>query len=226
MKLTNLFLSVLGASCLTGCAYRGAVYSEYQQFSLDIRATATSGSSAPIEVNAGYDRAVFAYIPKQNADTNSTQGEAVSLVSWNNISSSLNPSGTSSNSLLKVNAGFITGVAADIATAPTNCVVNLVAPGLTNTIQTYGGPGERLAAASTMFLSAASAADIDLVTKMTDKIGALKDANDQAGAAAILARLGIAAKPGQDPFKLLKQQVAAAALDRSKLPEVQKAFGF
>jgi len=151
MRLIELIQAGLCATCLTGCAYRGAVYSEYQQFDLDLRATTTSSSSAPVDVNLGYDRGVFAYVPKQNAETNSTQGEAVSLISWNNTASSINPSGTSSNSLLKVDAGFITGVAADVVTAPTNAIVYLVAPGLTNTIQTVGGPGDRITAATAVF---------------------------------------------------------------------------
>jgi hypothetical protein len=225
MKLFQLILASLCAISLTSCAYRGAVYSEYQQFDLDIRATTTSSSSAPVEVNLGYDRGVFAYVPKQNAETNSTQGEAVSLISWNNTGTSINPFGKGTN-LLTVDAGFITGVAADVVTAPTNCTVNIVAAGLTNTIIAYGSPGDRIATASAMFLSPATQDQIDMVGKMTDKVGQLKTANDTDGANAILANLGITAKPGQDPFKLLKDQVTAAAMDRSKLPQVQKAFGF
>lgn len=178
MRLIQLIQAGLCVFCLTGCAYRGAVYSEYQQFDLDIRATTTSSSSAPIDVNLGYDLGIFAYVPKQNAETNSTQGEAVSLISWNNIASSINPSGTSSNSLLKVDAGFITGIAADVVTAPTNATVYIVAPGLTNTIQTVGGAGDRLTAATAVFAAAAVQSENEqaqtLATATDDGMGKVK----------------------------------------------------
>jgi hypothetical protein len=146
MKHTHLFVFCACSIFSAGCAYRGAVYSEYNQTALDIRASQASG--APVQVNFGYDRGVFAYVPKQNAETNSTQGEAVSVISWNNTATELNPTQTSSNSVLRADAGFISGIAADVASAPGNYQVNIVAPGLaTNTVQTSGDPGARISAA-------------------------------------------------------------------------------
>jgi hypothetical protein len=152
MKYKNLILVCFGCQLLMGCTYRGAVYSEYEQVALDVRSSAAS--SAPVQVNFGYDRGVFAYVPKQNGSSNSTQGEAVSVVSWNNIATELNPTQTSTNSVLRVDAGFISGIAADVVSAPSNCSVNIVGPDLTNTVDVSGTPGERLAAAVTAFAPA------------------------------------------------------------------------
>ena len=57
MNRLNLLLACACLVLPTGCAYRGAVYSEYSQVGLDIRTT--QASNAPIMVNFGYDRGVF-----------------------------------------------------------------------------------------------------------------------------------------------------------------------
>lgn len=166
MKELRRLLSVglAGAALLAaGCTYRGAVYSEYNQTALDIRAQ--QASSAPIKVNFGYDRSVFAYVPKRNASSNSLDGEAVSVIAWNHLQHSVNPYGTGTNTLLQVDAGFISGVAAVVASAPANADVVVVpvhaavfepmatlAPkadqGLgARKIGTSGKPGNRIAAA-------------------------------------------------------------------------------
>lgn len=152
MRGINFILACGAVALASGCSYRGAVYSEHQQLALDIRASAASGS--PIQVNFGYDRGVFAYVPKQNAGTNSAQGEAVSVVSWNNIATELNPTKTSSNSVLRADAGFITGVAADVVSAPAASTVTIVAPNVTNTVSVADSPGERIAAAAAAFAPA------------------------------------------------------------------------
>jgi hypothetical protein len=153
MKILILFVVSVCLTVLTGCAYRGAVYSEYEQLALDIRSTAAS--SAPVQVNFGYEQSVFAYVPKQNAGSNSTQGEAVSVISWNNIATELNPTQISTNSVLRVDAGFISGIAADVASAPSNSTVTIVAPNLTNTVSVTGSAGERISAATTAFAAKA-----------------------------------------------------------------------
>jgi hypothetical protein len=152
MKNLILFVICACSVLLAGCAYRGAVYSEYNQAALDIRASEASG--APVQVNFGYDQGVFAYVPKQNGDTNSIQGEAVSVVSWNNMATELNPTQTSTNTVLRVDAGFISGIAADVVSAPANSQVMIVAPNLTNTVSVQGNPGERIVAATTVFAPA------------------------------------------------------------------------
>ena len=65
-----------------------------------------------------------AYVPKRNADANSTQGEAVSVISWNNLASQANPTKTT-ESLLKVDAGFISGIAANVASVPAGTTVKI-----------------------------------------------------------------------------------------------------
>lgn len=152
MKNNHLIILFIYLAFTSGCAYRGAVYSEYEQTALDIRASAASGS--PVQVNFGYDQGVLAYVPKQNGNTNSNQGEAVSLVSWNNIGTELNPTQISSNSVLKVDAGFISGIAAIVVSAPPTNQVQIIAPNLTNIVSISGSPGERIALAATAFTSA------------------------------------------------------------------------
>jgi len=144
MKFTILCIACTSTLLATGCAYRGAVYTEYNQTALDIRSSAASG--APVQVNFGYDSGVFAYVPKQNAGTNATQGEAVSMISWNNIATTINPAETTN--LLRVDAGFITGITADVASAPAGSTVTIVAPGLTNAVAVSGDPGTRIGAAT------------------------------------------------------------------------------
>lgn len=149
MKRTHLLIVCVCSVLSAGCAYRGAVYSEYEQTALDIRTTAAS--SAPVQVNFGYDQGVLAYVPKLNATTNSFQGEAVSVISWDNIGLELNPTQTGSNSLLMVDAGFISGIAADVASAPEFTTVTILAPDLktttTNEISVSSSAGDRISAA-------------------------------------------------------------------------------
>lgn len=169
MKKAQLLIFGLAGLILTtsGCHYRGAVYSEYNQTALDIRAQ--QASSSPIQVNFGYDRGVFAYVPKRNASTNSLDGEAVSVIAWNNLQHDVNPFTTSSNTLLQVDAGFISGVAAIVATAPQDAKIVIVpvhdavfetmASITKNTsvstktyqIQTSGNPGKRVSSAMQVF---------------------------------------------------------------------------
>ena len=160
--LTFLGLSALTLA-LTGCKYRGAVYSEYNQTALDIRAQ--QASSSPIKVNFGYDRGVVAYVPKRNAGSNTLDGEAVSVIAWNNLQHNINPFTTATNGLLQVDAGFISGVAAVVATAPADAEVVVVpvhdavfetmaakngkpiTDGNTYRVKTSGSVGNRLAIA-------------------------------------------------------------------------------
>jgi len=117
MKFTILCIACTSTLLATGCAYRGAVYTEYNQTALDIRSSAASG--APVQVNFGYDSGVFATI---------------------------NPAETTN--LLRVDAGFITGITADVASAPAGSTVTIVAPGLTNAVAVSGDPGTRIGAAT------------------------------------------------------------------------------
>lgn len=75
------------------------------------------------------------------------------------------------------------------------------------------------------YIPPATTNEIKDIGMLTDTIGQLKEANDQAAAKAILSKLGITLKPGTDPFQLLQDQVRAAALDHSKLPSLKSAFG-
>ncbi len=169
MKHINLIIFCVCSVFSASCAYRGAVYSDYNQVGLDIRTSQASG--APVQVNFGYDQGVFAYVPKQNGETNSTQGEAVSVISWNNIATELNPTQTSTNSVLRVDAGFISGIAADVVSAPAGSSVTIVAPNLTNTVSVQGSPGGRIAAATAAFAANAVQTenqDAEILAKAAD----------------------------------------------------------
>src|SRR5437867_12266422 len=117
MKRLPLISASLVLIMTAGCAYHGAVYSEYSQLALDVRSTAES--SAPIKVSFGYDRGVVAYVPKLKAKT----GEACSIISWQNIGSTVSPSQLGTQSVLRVDAGFISGTAANVASAPSDATV-------------------------------------------------------------------------------------------------------
>ncbi len=82
--------------------------------------------------------------------------------------------------------------------------------------------------ASAATLPGATPGQIALIGQMSSKISAMKNATspDIAGATAILRTLNITPKPGDDVFDLLHKQVQAAAVDHSKLPPLQEAFGF
>lgn len=155
MKPTGFACAAL-ALLASGCGYRGAVYSSYQQLALDIRAS--TESSTPVKVQLGYDRGVGAWVPKLNAGTGRTaadidRGEAVSIISKDDIRSTVTPpikpatdaaksaastvaaaaSSTSSASsggynVLKVDSAFITGMAANVAAAPDDTTVTVVIP--------------------------------------------------------------------------------------------------
>ena len=128
-----------------GCAYHGAVYSEYSQFALDIRTTAES--SAPVKVDLGYDRGVAAFVPKLKGK----EGEACSIISWQNIGSTIVPSQLGTNKVLTVDAAVISGTAANVAAAPASAKVIIVpgpeAAGDKLELTTSGGPGARIAVA-------------------------------------------------------------------------------
>ena len=151
MKRIQLSLVLVPLVLLAACAYRGAVYSEYTQFALDVRAT--QESSSPVKVNLGYDRGVLAYVPKLDDRSHSRRGEAVSLISWNNVGSDWLPIDAtkgvlSSQKVLRVDAGFISGIAAVVASAPSNANVQVVADTTGKetsfAVRTVGGPGERI----------------------------------------------------------------------------------
>lgn len=135
---------------LSGCAYHGAVYSEYSQFALDIR---TSGeSSSPIKVDLGYDRGVMSYVPKLKGDA----GEACSILSWEDIGSVVSPDlikTNTTNSVLRVNSGFISGMAANVASIPSGQQITIEPDPETRSpatqVTTSGEPGERISTALT-----------------------------------------------------------------------------
>lgn len=145
MKTLRLFTMLIALAGFSGCAYRGAVYSEYSQFGLDVRSTAESG--APVKLSLGYDRGVVAYVPKLAGD----KGEAGSIISWQDIGSVASPVLASSNHVLQADAGVISGTAAIVAAAPDDAEV-VIAPeaesrGAGLKFKTKGGAGERISAA-------------------------------------------------------------------------------
>lgn len=145
MKAVRFLVAVFAVGVCSGCAYHGAVYSEYSQFALDVRSTAES--SAPIKVALGYDRGVAAYVPKLAGNS----GEACSIISWQDIGSVVSPSLTSTSKVLRADAGFISGTAATVAAAPAEAQVVIVPDAETRghrlEFKTIGGPGARISAA-------------------------------------------------------------------------------
>src|SRR5687767_5244296 len=122
MKSPLVIIVAAVLNLASGCAYHGAVYSEYGQLALDVRSTAES--SAPIKLSFGYDRGVVAYVPKLKGKT----GEACSIISWQDISSTVSPPHLADQNVLVVDAGFISGTAANVAAAPSDATV-VIEPG-------------------------------------------------------------------------------------------------
>lgn len=145
-----------------GCAYRGAAYSEFTTAGIDLRADATSG--APVRFIFGYDRGVGAYVPRRNSGTTDSQGEAVSVVSWSYLRTTPAPTPqNANNTAISVDAGFISGTAAQVIAAPKDFDVIIIeptvpgasttpsvtaTPNVTGFFTTQGAPGDRIAIAS------------------------------------------------------------------------------
>lgn len=208
--MKRITLAIAGVALVLlpgGCSYRGAVYSEYSQLALDIRASQVSG--APVKVNFGYDRAVMAYIPKRSAESNSIQGEAVSVISWNNVGSDINPMHPT-NTLLRVDAGFITGVAANVASAPSNATVIIVDPRLSTNqvLTTEGSPGARIAAA---FAPATLQVRPDVLQRRVEALAAKMDRLSETDAEKVMTSLGIERLPGFTAKKTLRSQISGVS---------------
>ena len=124
---------------LGACQYKGAIFAEYQHMGLGIRAAPEQGS--PVDLEVGSDRAVIAFIPKRERGDN--KGEATSIVSWNFLRTTANPG---SKELLKVDAGFMSGTAANVlATASDSKNVKLMSGQSTvATFRANGSSSERL----------------------------------------------------------------------------------
>jgi hypothetical protein len=239
-RTTVLVIALAVCMAATGCAYRGAVYSSYQQLALDVRAT--TDSSTPVRVNFGYDRGVGAWVPKLNSQgegsgaaaknaTATNRGEAVSLISKDDIRSTVTPpvKGTTYK-VVVADSAFITGMAANVAAAPDGMEVHVVAPEASGGVETMdaeqaatlpaqvkiqvnGDPGERIAAALS------SAQVFDVLQALFDRASQL----DHAGQDAVF---DSAAQNMSTPFKaeykrmLDKGQSPRRAFDLAKIPYV------
>lgn len=148
-------LAVLVAA-LSGCAYKGAIYSSYQEFGLGIRTTAES--DAPVKVHVGYDHSVAAFVPRRGGDARSE--EATSLISKEAVGSQINPTKSGTGDLLTVDSAFISGTAAIVASAPSNAIVRVLDGGAAcptdarsasgiKEFKTQGSPGDRVGVALT-----------------------------------------------------------------------------
>src|SRR5512147_2296059 len=111
----------LQAGALTGCAYKGAIYSSYQEGGLGVRTTAES--EAPVKVHFGYDRSVAAFIPRRGG--NPASEEVTSIISKDEVRAMVNPTRLGTDELIAVDSAFITGTAAIVASAPSNAVVTI-----------------------------------------------------------------------------------------------------
>ena len=89
------------------------------------------------------------FTPKLKGDT----GEACSIISWEDIGSVASPELVKTNSLLRVNSGFISGTAANVAAIPSGTQINIEPDPETRSpalhLTTSGTPGERISTALT-----------------------------------------------------------------------------
>jgi len=221
MKSLGIMAS-LSLILTSGCAYHGAVYSEYTQFALDVRTTAES--SAPVKVNLGYDRGVMAYVPKLKGKT----GESCSIISWQDIGSIANPSQTSTGSILRVDAGFISGIAAEVAAAPSNATVVVVPAPETKRAATQlritSDPGKRISAALTFAPATVRPISEELQARrvtLSHLLGAFGgDANK---ANKVLSAAGFPAAPGDKAVIALQDRILAAQTEED-VKKLEDAF--
>lgn len=155
MRTIYLLFALVLLGLASGCRYRGAVYSEYEQLALDVRAS-TTDANGPVKVNFGYDRGVIAFVPHRVGGDGKTgaRGEAVSVISWSKTGTDVRPSTAprgGSNTVLSVNAGLITGTAANVAAIPQGMLVTVVSDASsTNFVGVTKGSRISAAAAMTM----------------------------------------------------------------------------
>ena len=221
MKRLPVIIASLSLILSSGCAYHGAVYSEYAQFALDVRTTAES--SAPVKVNLGYDRGVMTFVPKLKGKT----GEACSIISWQDIGSTVVPSKTATDSVLRVDAGFISGMAAEVAAVPSDYTVAIVPPdpqgkaaGLK--LKTTSGPGERIATA----LAFAPATVTVLSSKLANRRVALArvlGTFDGAKANRVLSAAGFPAAPADQAVTALQDRILEAQTEEA-VKKLENAF--
>ena len=222
MKYLPVFIiAAFGVIMVGGCAYHGAVYSEYAQFALDVRSTAES--SAPIKVDLGYDRGVLAYVPKLKGKT----GEACSVISWQDIGSTAAPSQIGTGSVLRVDAGFISGTAAKVASAPSDATI-VILPGpeakaARIELKTTGGPGERITTA----LPFAHETLIEISKPLQQRREALAhrlDSLTEPQAEAVLKKAGLSVTPNMSAQDSLRVAISRA-LDEAAISNLEAAFG-
>ncbi|PON14999.1 hypothetical protein C2W62_26160 [Candidatus Entotheonella serta] len=183
-KGSMLILAI--ALIFSGCAYRGAVYSEYTHYGIGIRSAVEEAS--PINVEVGYGRGVYALVPKREGGL--SRGEAASLISKNNLGSDIRPRApdTDTEEILQVDAQFVSGAAAVAAVLPENSVLMInsavgtedATVNLQNVrVDVQGEPMQRLSAAfspSARF----TLPEQETFQKLLDQIDALPETAKQA----------------------------------------------
>ncbi len=143
MKRPGIAALLLTAGAAVGC-YRGSVYSQYTEIALSAAMRPEEG--VPARVNFGYDRGAVAFVSK--LDSGRHRGEAASVISKESVAVVTDPRDLD-DTLLQVDAAFISGNAAVVAAIPANRPWKVVdASG--NTIysgNTTGSAGGRIATA-------------------------------------------------------------------------------
>jgi hypothetical protein len=201
MKRLPLWILALGIGILTGCTYRGAVYSEYTHYGLGIRTSVES--AAPVDVELGYGHGVFSLVPKRPGEA--VSGEAVSVIGVQHIYTIATPVSTLNQNLLRVDAGFISGSAALAAVTPdaTELVIDLP-QARSMQVQVKGEPQVRL---RTAFQPTAR-----FVTPEQQTLQHLIDRTDaREDAEAVYGRAGLAVS---DAFTQLFQQKVGQGLPK------------
>lgn len=193
-------LAVAIGAILSGCTYRGAVYSEYTHFGLGIRSSVES--AAPIDVEFGYGRGVFALAPKRDGEV--APGESAALISMNHLGSIARPA-KPDDTVLRVNAAFVSGSAAIAAVLPDETFLAIqpqVGGPLLPPLKVNGTPSERLKEAfkpTARFVIP----EHQILQRLIDEINARNDAE------------AVYAKAGQivsDEFAVLFKQKTAGGL--------------
>ena len=120
-KIALCFLAGITSLLAYGCNrnfYNGAIYADYTQNGIGVRMAPES--SSPAEIHFAYDRGIFASIPKKKGAKDGQDSTAI--ISKNNVYTAKLSDDTKE---IRVDAAFLTGMAAQVAGAPKGSKVNI-----------------------------------------------------------------------------------------------------
>ena len=165
----------------------------------------------------------LAYVPKLKGKT----GESCSVLSWETCATMANPYTIGSDTVLRVDAGFVSGTAANVAAAPDESTIHLEADpaasgGKQMQLETHGKAGARISSA--LFAMATLRELSPDLQARREALAQKLDALDETKATAVLSGAGYTMKAGMTAKESLRSAVSHA-LDDASITKLEAAFG-